>query len=662
MIKIQGLTHYYGRQDIFRECDLHIGSNDRIGLVGANGTGKTTLLRLILGEEEPRRGEILKPKDLTIGYLPQNMIHLAGKTTFGLVMDTAGDVKRIERELHKATGALQQAESETEMLRLTERQGHLQAIFDHMGGYELEVRAKKVLLGLGFCEADFNRPIDQLSGGWMMRGLMARILLSNPDLVLLDEPTNYLDLDSLLWLEKYLNQSPFALFMVSHDRVFLNHVVDRIVEVDGGKLTAYEGNYDFYETEREKRLATQLAAFEKQQERIRQIERFIERNRARKDRARQVQSRIRLLERMERIDTPVRHETLDFEFPEPPRAPKTLIELKDVSKSYDGRQIYNQISLSIQRGDRIAFLGPNGVGKTTLMKILRNKIDCDGERTVGKGVDLAVFSQDEMDRFAPDRTVLEELQVVAGDRSQGHLRNLLGSFLFKGEDVFKKTSVLSGGERSRLLLCKVLVQTTNLLLLDEPTNHLDIPSRTMLERALQGYGGTLCLITHDRHLINAVATKILVIRNQQVQLYPGNFDDYQSIWRKRESDASPEGKKNPENQAVGPRKRTRTQKRVEAQWRNRLFQKTNPLKERLATLERDIETTTKRMDEITRELAKEEMCSNPDELQRLSETYHHLKIQVAEWTRHWESTALELEGLEKRFENLRPSPAEEDSR
>ena len=662
MIKVQGLTHYYGRQDIFRECDLHIGFNDRVGLVGANGTGKTTLLRLILGEEEPRRGEIVKPKDLTIGYLPQNMIHVAGKTTLGLVMDTAGDVKKVERELHKTTNALQQAESKAEMLRLTERQGHLQAMFDHMGGYELEVRAKKVLLGLGFGEADFKRPIDQLSGGWMMRGLMARIFLSNPDLVLLDEPTNYLDLDSLLWLEKYLNQSVFALFMVSHDRVFLNHVVNRIVEVDGGKLTSYEGNYDFYEAEREKRVGIQLAAFEKQQEKIRQTERFIERNRARKDRARQVQSRIRLLERMERIDPPVSHETLDFEFPEPPRAPKTLIELKDISKSYDGRQIYNRISLSIQRGDRIAFLGPNGVGKTTLMKILRNTVDCDGERTVGKGVNLAVFSQDEMDRFVPDRTVLEELQAVAGDLSQGHLRSLLGSFLFKGDDVFKKVSVLSGGERSRLLLCKVLVQTTNLLLLDEPTNHLDIPSRKMLERALQDYGGSLCLITHDRHLINAVATKILVIRNQKVQLYPGNFDDYHSIWQKRESVDSAEARETLEGQEDGARKRTRTQKRAEAEWRNRLFQKTHPLKKRLVTLERDIEATTKRMDEITGELAKEETCSTPDEVQRLSEAYHYLKIRVAEWTREWESTALELERLERKFENARPSPTENDSR
>jgi len=576
-------------------------------------------------------------------------------------MEAAGDVKRVEGELQKTTRALQRVESQEEMLQLTERQGHLQEMFAHMGGYELEAQAKKILLGLGFSDTDFHRPIDQLSGGWMMRALMARILLSDPDLILLDEPTNYLDLDSLLWLETYLNHNTFALVLVSHDRIFLNNVVNRIVEIDGGKLTSYEGNYEFYEAEREKRLGAEMAAFENQQERIRQIERFIERNRARKDRARQVQSRIKQLEKMEQIDPPVRHETLDFEFPESPRAPKTLIELKNLSKSYDGRRIYDHINLRIDRGDRIAFLGPNGVGKTTLMRILKGEVDFEGERVVGRGVRLAIFSQDEMDQLAPYRTVLEELETVAGDRSQGDLRNLLGSFLFRGEDVFKKVSVLSGGERSRLLLCRILVQTTNLLLLDEPTNHLDIPSRKMLEVALQRYGGTLCLITHDRHLINTVATKVLVIHNQKVQIYPGNFDDYQSIWQHREFAASSEGKEPPHREPKYVGKRSQSQKKAEAEWRNRLFRETHPLMERLAGLEEDIEENTKRMQEITSELAQEKTCRDPQRLQVLSETYRLLKNQVTEWTHFWESTALKLEEIEKAFEDRRPSPNNDDS-
>jgi ATP-binding cassette subfamily F protein 3 len=661
MIKVQNLTHAYGHQHVFRECNLHIGISDRIGLVGMNGTGKTTLLRLILGEEEPTRGEILKPKDLPIGYLPQNLVHFAGKTTLGLVMEAAGDVKRVERELQRTTRALQSAESQEEMLQLTERQGHFQEMFDHMGGYELEAQAKKILLGLGFGETDFHRAIDQLSGGWMMRALMARILLSDPDLILLDEPTNYLDLDSLLWLETYLTHNTFALVLVSHDRIFLNNVVNRIVEIDGGKLTSYEGNYEFYEVEREKRRGIEVAAFENQQERIREIQRFIERNRARKDRARQVQSRIKQLEKMERIDPPVRHGTLDFQFPESPRAPKTLIELKNLSKSYNGRRIYDQINLRIDRGDRVAFLGPNGVGKTTLMRILSGDVDFEGERNVGRGVRLAVFSQDEMDHFAPHCTVLEELETVAGDRSQGDLRNLLGSFLFRGEDVFKKVSVLSGGERSRLLLCRILVQTTNLLLLDEPTNHLDIPSREMLEIALQRYRGTLSLITHDRHLINRVATKVLVIRNQKVRIYPGNFDDYQSIWQHRELLASSEGEELPHHEPRDVGKRSDSQKRAEAEWRNRLFRETRPLMERLAVLEQSIEENTKRMHEIRSELAQEKTGRDPQRLQALSEMYHFLKNQVTDWTHDWESTGLKLEEIEKAFEDQRPSPDKDDS-
>lgn len=654
MIKLQGLTRFYGNQDIFRDCDLYIGPSDRIGLIGPNGTGKTTLLRLILGEEEPNSGEISRPKDLRIGYLPQSLIDFKGKTILGLVMDTAGDLKRIQREIHETTRSLEKVEFQDEMVRLTEHQGRLHEVFDHMGGYGLEAQAKRILLGLGFSEGDFHRPIEQFSGGWMMRAAMARILLSNPDLILLDEPTNHLDLESLLWMEDYLKHNSSALVLVSHDRVFLNNVVNRIVEIDGEKLISYAGNHDYYEREKEKRLKIHQAAYENQQEKIRQIERFIERNRVRKDRAKQVQSRIKLLEKMERIDPPMHQQTLEFDFPSPPRAPKSLIELKNVSKSYNTKRIYDRINLSVQRGDRIAFLGPNGAGKTTLMRILRNEVDFEGERRMATGVHLGVFSQEEMDQLAFHRTVLEDLLSVAGSQPQGQLRNLLGAFLFKGDDVFKKVSILSGGEKSRLLLCKILVRSANLLLLDEPTNHLDIPSRKILEFALHQYRGTLCLITHDRHLINTVANKVLIIRNQKVEIYPGNFDDFQSIWRGRESPPSPTKEGSFRRQKGVSRKRTRVQKRAEAEWRNRFFREVTPLRERLSPLEKNIEETTKQLDNITLQLARGETYQNPQRLRQLSETYHTMKTQVAEWTRQWESIAVELEELEKRFEDSKP--------
>jgi len=661
MITIRDLTKFYGHQDVFRNCDLHIGLTDRIGLVGPNGAGKTTLFRLILGEEEPSRGEISKPKGVRIGYLPQSMIRFKGKTVLRLVTDTASGLKQIQRELQEVASALEKAQSHEEMVRLTERQGRLHESFDRLGGYGLEGRAKKVLMGLGFSAEDFNRPIDQLSGGWGMRAVMARILLSRPDLILLDEPTNHLDLDSLIWMEDYLKENPSALVLASHDRVFLNNVVNRIVEIDGGRLISYPGIYDDYEKEREKRLRIQQAAYETQQEKIRQIERFIERNRARKDRAKQVQGRIRMLEKMERIDPPMRQHTVDFDFPEPPRAPKILLELENVSKSYGAKRIYDRIALSIQRGDRIAFLGPNGTGKTTLMRILRKEVDFDGERLVGAGVHVAAFSQEQMDLLLPHHTILQELTAVAGDRTQGQLRSLLGAFLFEGDDVFKRVSILSGGEKSRLILSKILVQPANLLLLDEPTNHLDIPSRKILEIALQHYRGSLCLVTHDRHLINAVASKILVIRNQKVEIFPGNFDDYQSIWRKRESTPSaPQVEaRRPDREA--PRKKSRAHKQAEAEWRNRLFREATPLRERLTSLGKSIDEATKQLDEITKELAREETYRDPERSRQLGDTYHRMRTQVAEWTGLWESTTSELEKLEKRFGESKPKWSDQKS-
>ncbi len=655
MITVHKLTKFYGNQDIFRDCDLHIGSFDRIGLIGPNGSGKTTLLRLIIGEEEPSSGEISRPKDLNMGYLPQSLIDFKGKTILSLVMDAAGGVRRVQRELHETTSSLQHAEFHEEVVRLTERQGRLHEVFDHMGGYELEAQAKRILRGLGFSERDFERPVDQFSGGWMMRAAMARILLSKPDLILLDEPTNHLDLESLLWVEEELKRSSSAILVVSHDRVFLNNVVSRIVEIDEGKLISYAGSYDFYALEKEKRLKMHQAAYENQQERIRQIERFIERNRVRKDRARQVQSRIKLLEKMERIDPPIRQHTLNFRFPQSPRAPKTLIQLKNVSKSYGTKTIYDRINLAIQRGDRIAFLGPNGTGKTTLMRILGNETDFDGERQSGEGVRLGVFSQEQMDQLGPHHTVLWELMSVAGDESEGQLRNLLGAFLFRGDDVFKKVSILSGGEKSRLLLCKILVRPANLLLFDEPTNHLDIPSRRILELALQQYGGAFCLITHDRHLINAVVNKVLLIRNRKVEVYPGDFDDFQSIWKTRELPPSPNGHGASSRQKGVSHKRTRSQKRMEAEWRNRFFREVAPLRARLSALEKNIEEATKQLDGITSQLAREETYENTQKLQELSETYRVMKTQVTEWTREWESTAVELEELEQRFEDAKPT-------
>ena len=657
MINIQHLDKYFGKKDLFIDCDLFIGSSDRVGLVGENGTGKTTILKMLLGLEAPNSGKIMKPKDLRIGYLPQEVIELSGTSVLDHVVDVAQELKRIENEMSQISRELDMAEGGETLLGLTKRQGYLLERFNNLGGYQLEFRAKKILSGLGFHEGDFDLPIESLSGGWIMRASLARILLSAPDLILLDEPTNHLDLESLLWLEDYLKGVTSALLIISHDRVFLNRVVDRIVEIDGCKLISYAGNYDFYRVEKAKRKEIQWAAYRKQQEKIAQIQRFIEKNRVRKDRARQVQSRIKLLERMDRLDPPRRSKSVYFEFPPPPRSTKTLIELRGVSKSYGSQVVYRDISLSILREDRIAFLGPNGVGKTTLMRILSGNLDFEeGERLMNPSVHIASFSQRQMEQLSPQNTILEELLSVAGDQSIGKLRAVLGAFLFQEEDTTKRVSLLSGGEKSRLVLCKMLMARANLLLLDEPTNHLDIPSSEALEEALRQYGGTLCLITHDRHLINALANKILVIRDKALELYPGNFDDYQRIWAPDHGISSPrESRVEAATDERTTRRKTQEQRRAEAECRNRFYRESSPLRERIGLLEEEIDKSTALLEQLNQELALPETYRDSTRIQEIHKSRHELKEKIDGLTGEWESVTTQLDYLEHQFEASKPN-------
>jgi len=656
VININHLDKYFGKKDLFIDCELFIGPEERIGLVGENGTGKTTLFRMLLGLEMPSSGKFSKPKALRTGYLPQEVIELSGTSVLNHVMDVDQELKAIEKEMMRLSRELDRAEGGEALLELAGRQGYLHERFNDLGGYQLESRAKKILSGLGFSARDFHRPLESLSGGWIMRASLARILLSSPDLILLDEPTNHLDLESLLWLENYLNELTSALLIISHDRVFLNTVVDRIVEIDACKLISYAGNYDFYRREKVKREEIQWATYRKQQERIAHIQRFIERNRVRKDRAKQVQSRIKLLERMDRIPPPRRSKSIDFEFPSPPRPTKTLIELRGVSKSYDGHVVYRDLNLSILRGDRIAFLGPNGVGKTTLMRILEGNLDFDeGERLVNPSVHIASFSQRQMEHLSPGNTVLEELLSVAGDQPMGRLRAVLGAFLFQDDDTTKKVSLLSGGEKSRLLLCKMLMAGANLLLLDEPTTHLDIPSSEALEQALRRYEGTLCLITHDRHLINTIANKILVIRNKTLELHPGNFDDYQRIWAQgNEISSSREDREEGVLATRVTRRKTQEQRRAEAEWRNRLYRESSPLRERLAQLEGKIAKLTALLDQLTHELSQTETYRDPAQIRELNKFHRELNEKINELTQEWESVAEQLDNLELQFEALKP--------
>ena len=651
MISFDKVSKSFAKQDILLDCSFQVNSGERIGIIGANGSGKSTVFRLLMGLEHPDQGQITKPKNLRLGYLPQDVLQFHGKTVLDQVMDVAEEVLAIETELSLLTDLLEQALPEAELARTAVRQSRLLEEYQRLGGYDLEARARKVLSGLGFSDEDMHRPVEEMSGGWAMRVALARILLAEPDLILLDEPTNHLDLESLVWLEEYLVQTPSSLMLVSHDRVFLDNVVHKLLELENGQITSYPGDFQRHLEEKEKKIQSQWSAYNHQQEQIRQIKRFIDRNRVRKDRARQVQSRIKMLDKIDLIKPPTSPDRFSFNFPPPSRAPKVVLELKKITKSYGEQAVFNNMDLTIQRGDRIALLGPNGTGKTTLVKLMAGVLDPDsGELSVGSGVRIAYFAQQQLELLNPQQTVLESLSSVAGDMGQGQLRNLLGGFLFRNQEVDKRVAVLSGGERSRLLLCQVLVQQANFLLLDEPNNHLDIQGRRVLEEALQAYRGTICLVSHDRHLVNAVANKVLIITNGKAETFYGNYDDFQSIWKKRlqssEFEAEPPCERN-ENTAVS--KKGREQKRLEAIWRNELSRLKAPLTQQLDSLEQEIEGITSRLEELNRLLAQPHTYENGTDIKQLNREYAELKGSLEKYNLEWEKTALELEALEDSF-------------
>jgi ATP-binding cassette subfamily F protein 3 len=648
MVEIKEIEKGYGEKILFAGCSLRLGARDRIGLVGPNGSGKTTLFRMIAGEEQPDRGEIIIRRGVHTGYLSQEPMPLKGQSLLGEVQGGVKDLIALEDKMRLLEEEIADEKDPQTLEALAKAYGQLEERYARQGGYALESQAKAILLGLGFRVQDLYRSTEELSGGWRMRLTLAKILLSNPDLLLLDEPTNHLDLESLIWLEEFLAETMGTVVMVSHDRDFLNRVVMKILAIEGKKIISYPGNYDAYVQAREKKIVLQQGALENRRRRVEQTERFIERFRYKATKARQVQSRMKALEKLQQVqvlDTP---KTIRFFFPQPARSGRVVAELKGMHKAYGPVKVYSGLDLTLLREDKVALVGPNGAGKSTLLKLLAGVLQPDaGTIEWGHNVTTAYFAQHQLELLDSSKTVWEEIFSMAKDESISFLRGLLGAFLFSGEEVEKKVSVLSGGERSRLVLAKMLMYPANLLLLDEPTNHLDIAAREVLERALREFKGTLALITHDRHLIDAVANKVIEVNAGRLTIYPGNYEDYQykKELEKEETGMENAGASSSEKPGANERvaRRSKEQKRLEAEARNRSYRETQELRQKIQSVELSLEQATQEMEAIAIRLSDPGIYRQGENIPGLLKTHAEARKRVETLTAEWETLAQMLE-------------------
>ena len=527
MIRLDNISKQNGHQIVFIEAAAALQRGEKVGLVGPNGSGKTTLFRLITGEEQPDEGQVSIDRGVTIGYFSQDVGEMSGRSAVAEVMDGAGPVSEVAAELKELEAAMADPARADEMDAIIERYGEVQARFEDLDGYALEGRAREVLAGLSFSQEMMDGDVGALSGGWKMRVALARILLMNPDAMLLDEPSNHLDIESLIWLEHFLKAYEGLLLMTSHDREFMNRIVTKIVEIDAGTLTSYSGNYEFYAQQRALNEKQQQAQFERQQAMLAKEIQFIERFKARASHAAQVQSRVKKLDKIERVEPPRRRQSVAFDFPPAPRSGEDVVSLKDVHKSYGSRSIYEGLDFMIARKERWCVMGVNGAGKSTLLKLVAGSTAPDkGTVALGGSVKMGYFAQHAMDLLDGERTVFQSLEDSFPQAGQGSLRALAGCFGFSGDDVEKRCRVLSGGEKARLVMAKMLYDPPNFLVLDEPTNHLDMATKEMLIEALSQFEGTMLFVSHDRHFLAALSNRVLELTPDGIHKYGGGYTEY----------------------------------------------------------------------------------------------------------------------------------------